>query len=134
MAQEITGTPSSPDATTTITGKQLPAPDPKFCGLIKERASESTPDGRRAWCRQKVAPNVLLIMTDDAGFGEPSTFGGVIPTPALDRIANARLRYTNFHPSSQCSPTRAALITCRNHHVAGFGVAAEIATGYPGYD
>jgi arylsulfatase len=76
----------------------------------------------------------LLIMTDDAGFGEPSTFGGVIPTPALDRIAQAGLRYTNFHSTSLCSPTRAALITGRNHHVAGFGVVAEIATGYPGYD
>jgi arylsulfatase A-like enzyme len=82
----------------------------------------------------KGAPNVLLIMTDDAGFGEPSTFGGVIPTPALDRIARAGLRYTNFHSTSLCSPTRAALITGRNHHVAGFGNVAEIATGYPGYD
>ena len=62
------------------------------------------------------------------------TFGGVVPTPALDRIANAGLRYTNFHSTSLCSPTRAALITGRNHHVAGFGVVGEIATGYPGYD
>ena len=82
----------------------------------------------------KGAPNVLLIMTDDDGFGVPSTFGGVIPSPALDRIANAGLRYTNFHSTSLCSPTRAALITGRNHHVAGFGVVDEIGTGYPGYD
>ena len=73
-------------------------------------------------------------MTDDDGFGAPGTFGGVIPTPALDRIANAGLRYTNFHSTSLCSPTRAALITGRNHHVAGFGVVDEIGTGYPGYD
>ena len=82
----------------------------------------------------KGAPNVLLIMTDDAGFGAPGTFGGVVPTPALDRIAKSGLRYTNFHSTSLCSPTRAALITGRNHHVAGFGVVGEIATGFPGYD
>jgi arylsulfatase A-like enzyme len=78
--------------------------------------------------------NVLLIMTDDAGFAAPSTFGGVIPTPALDRIAAQGLRYTNFHSTSLCSPTRAALITGRNHHSVGTGVVGEIATGYPGYD
>ncbi len=82
----------------------------------------------------KGAPNVLLIMTDDVGFGAPGTFGGVVPTPALDRIANAGLRYTNFHSTSLCSPTRAAIITGRNHHVAGFGVVGEAATGFPGYD
>jgi len=82
----------------------------------------------------KRAPNVLLIMTDDDGFGSPSTFGGVIPTPALDRIAKSGLRYTNFHSTSLCSPTRAALITGRNHHSVGFGVVGEIATGFPGYD
>jgi arylsulfatase len=82
----------------------------------------------------KGAPNVLLIITDDAGYGVPSTFGGVIPTPALDRIANNGLRYTNFHSCALCSPTRAALITGRNHHSVGYGVIAEQATGYPGYD
>ena len=82
----------------------------------------------------KGAPNVLLIMTDDQGFGAPSTFGGVIPTPAMDRIAAAGLRYTNFHSTSLCSPSRAALITGRNHHSVGFGVVGEAATGFPGYD
>jgi arylsulfatase A-like enzyme len=77
---------------------------------------------------------VLLIMTDDQGYGVSGTFGGVIPTPALDRIANAGLRYTQFHSTSLCSPTRAALITGRNHHSAGFGVIAELSTGFPGYD
>ena len=77
---------------------------------------------------------MLLIMTDDSGFGAPSTFGGVVPTPALDRIAKNGLRYTNFHSTSLCSPTRAALITGRNHHSVGFGVVGEIATGFPGYD
>jgi len=73
-------------------------------------------------------------MTDDQGFGAPSTFGGVIPTPAMDRIAKQGLRFTNFHSTSLCSPTRAALITGRNHHSVGFGVIGELATGYPGYD
>jgi len=80
------------------------------------------------------APNILLIMTDDSGFGVPSTFGGVIPTPALDRIAAMGLRYTNFNSTALCSPTRAALITGRNHHSVGFGVIAEQSTGYPGYN
>ena len=82
----------------------------------------------------KGAPNVLLIMTDDQGYGISSTFGGVIPTPTLDRVAKAGLRYTQFHSASLCSPSRAALLTGRNHHAVGFGVIAEQATGYPGYD
>jgi len=82
----------------------------------------------------KGAPNVLLIMTDDQGFGAPSTFGGVIPTPTMDSIAKEGLRYTNFHSTSLCSPTRAAIITGRNHHSVGFGVVGEISTGFPGYD
>jgi Sulfatase-modifying factor enzyme 1/Sulfatase len=63
-----------------------------------------------------------------------STFGGVIATPALDRVAKAGLRYTQFHSTALCSPTRAALITGRNHHSAGFGIIGELSTGYPGYD
>jgi arylsulfatase A-like enzyme len=134
FAQQITGEPGSPSATTTLSGKQLPPPDPTFGGVITEKASES-----KAWWAPRVvppkgAPNVLLIMTDDQGFGAPSTFGGVIPTPAMDRIAKAGLRYTNFHSTSLCSPTRAALITGRNHHSVGNGVVGEIATGFPGYD
>jgi len=134
LAQQVTGELGSPNATTTIPGNQLPPPDPNFGGVIKEKASEST-----AWWPPRIvppkgAPNVLLIMTDDEGFGAPSTFGGVIETPALDRIAKNGLRYTQFHTTSLCSPTRAALITGRNHHVAGFGVVGEAATGFPGYD
>ena len=94
LAQQITGTPGAPGATTTIDGKQLPPPDPKFGGVIKEKASESTPWWAPRVVPPKGAPNVLLIMTDDDGFGAPGTFGGVIPTPALDRIAAAGLRYT----------------------------------------
>ena len=134
LAEETTGVPGSPGATTTIDGKQLPPPDPNFGGVINLKASDSKPWWAPRVVPPKGAPNVLLIMTDDAGFGAPGTFGGVIPTPALDRIANSGLRYTNFHSTALCSPTRAALITGRNHHVAGFGVVGEAATGFPGYD
>ena len=133
-AQQTTGTPGSPDATTTIDGKYLPAPPQRFEGEIGLNALQSKP----AWPARVVpprgAPNILLIMTDDVGFGAPSTFGGVIPTPALERIASMGLRYTNFHTTALCSPTRAALITGRNHHSAGFGVISEQSTGFPGYN
>src|SRR5262245_41906182 len=131
---QTTGTPGSPGATTTISGKQLPPPDPKFGGVINETAKDSKPWWPPRVVPPKGAPNVLLIMTDDQGYGVCSTFGGVIPTPALDRIAKAGLRYTQFHSTALCSPTRAALITGRNHHSSGFGVISEQATGYPGYD
>lgn len=130
-AQQV---PGSPGATTTLTGKQLPPPDPEFGGVINQKASESKPWWAPRVVPPKGAPNVLLIMTDDVGFGAPGTFGGVVPTPALDRVANSGLRYTNFHSAALCSPTRAAIITGRNHHVAGFGVVGEAATGFPGYD
>ncbi len=133
-AQQVTGTLGSPSATTTIDGKQLPPPPPKFGGVIKESATDSTPWWPPRVVPPKNAPNVLLIMTDDVGFGAPSTFGGVIPTPNLDRVAAMGLRYTQFHSTALCSPTRAALITGRNHHSVGFGVVSDIATGYPGYD
>ncbi|MBS0520537.1 MAG: arylsulfatase [Proteobacteria bacterium] len=133
-AQQIQGTPGSPSATMTIDGSQLPAPPPKFGGVIKDTAPQSTPYWPPRIVPPKGAPNVLLIMTDDSGYGVPSTFGGVIPTPALDRIANDGLRYTNFNSTALCSPTRAALITGRNHHSVGFGVISEQATGFPGYD
>jgi len=131
---QTTGTPGSPDATTTINGDQLPSPDPKFGGVIKDDALKS-----KAWWAPRIvppkkAPNILLIMTDDSGFGVPSTFGGVIPTPAMDRVAKTGLRYNNIHSTALCSPTRAALITGRNHHSAGFGVVSEQATGFPGYN
>jgi arylsulfatase len=134
FTQQTSGTPGSPDATTTISGKQLPPPDSKFGGVIKDTAKESTPYWPPRVVPPKGAPNVLLIMTDDQGYGVCSTFGGVIPTPAMDRIAKAGLRYTQFHSTALCSPTRAALISGRNHYSMGFGVISEMATGYPGYD
>lgn len=133
-AQQINGTPGAPNATMTINGKQLPAPAPEFGGVIKDNALQSTPWWAPRIVPPKQAPNVLLIMTDDSGYGVPSTFGGVIPTPALDRVASDGLRYTQMHSTALCSPTRAALITGRNHHSAGFGVISEQSTGFPGYN
>ena len=136
-AQQVTGTLGSPSATTTITtavifaptttinGAQLPTPAPEFGGVIKDNALQSTPWWAPRIVPPSQAPNVLLIMTDDSGYGVPSTFGGVIPTPALDRVAADGLRYTQMHSTALCSPTRAALITGRNHHSTGFGVISE---------
>ncbi|KZR87427.1 Arylsulfatase [Synechococcus sp. MIT S9504] len=81
----------------------------------------------------KGAPNVLLVMMDDVGFGASSSFGGPIPTPTLDRVTKKGLRYNAFHTTAVCSPTRAALITGRNHHVASTGIIMEFSTPYPGY-
>ncbi|MBR0823855.1 arylsulfatase [Bradyrhizobium liaoningense] len=134
LAQQTTGTPGSPGATTTIDGKYLPPPPPKFGGDINLQASQSKPYWPARVVPPQGAPNVLLIMTDDQGYGVSGTFGGVIPTPAMDRIAQMGLRYTQFHSTALCSPTRAALITGRNHHAVGFGTISEQATGYPGYD
>jgi len=134
FAPQTTGEPGSPSSTTTIDGKQLPAPAPKFGGVIKDNALQSKEWWAPRIVPPKEAPNILLIMTDDAGFGVPGTFGGVIPTPTMDRIAKAGLRYNRVFSTSLCSPTRAAMITGRNHHSVGFGVIAEQATGFPGYN
>ena len=133
-AQEVTGEPGSPSATTTVDGRYLPNPPTPFGGEIGLSAKDSKPFWPPQIVPPKGAPNILLIMTDDAGYGVAGTFGGVIPTPALDRVAQMGLRYTQFHSTALCSPTRAALITGRNHHSTGFGVISEQATGYPGYD
>lgn len=133
-AQTITGTPGAPDATTTLDGRYLPNPPQPFGGTINLNAIDSRPFWQARVVPPKGAPNVLFIMTDDVGFAAPSTFGGVIPTPALDEIAANGLRYTQFHSTALCSPTRAAALTGRNHHSVGFGVISEMSTGFPGYD
>jgi arylsulfatase A-like enzyme len=134
FAQQVNGVPGSPSSTTTIDGRYLPNPPGQFGGEIGLSAADSKPYWQPQVVPPKGAPNVLLIITDDAGYGVSGTFGGVIPTPTLDRIAQMGLRYTQFHSTALCSPTRAALITGRNHHSVGFGVVAEQATGFPGYD
>ena len=112
----------------------LPKPEPAFQGNIGPTAKASTPDFPKGTEAPKGAPSVLLILTDDVGFGASSTFGGPIQTPNFQRLADTGLRYNTFHTTALCSPSRAALITGRNHHSVASGVITEMATGYPGYN
>ena len=112
----------------------LPRPEPPFKGKIGRTVKESVPDFPKGVEAPKGAPNVLLILTDDVGFGASSTFGGPIQTPTMDRLANDGLRFNEFNTTALCSPTRAALITGRNHHSVASGVITEFATGFPGYN
>jgi arylsulfatase A-like enzyme len=112
----------------------LPHPPQPFKGKIGRTAADSTPDFPKPFAAPKDAPNVLLIMTDDVGWGASSTFGGPIPTPTYDKLAKSGLRYNQFHTTALCSPTRAALLTGRNHHTCSTGVITEMGTGFPGYN
>lgn len=112
----------------------LPRPEQPFEGKIGRTVKDSTPDFPKDVAAPPNAPNVLLIITDDVGFGATSTFGGPIQTPNFQRLADNGLRYNMFHTTALCSPTRAALITGRNHHSVASGVITEFATGYPGYN
>jgi arylsulfatase len=112
----------------------LPPPDPAFTGRIGKTLSDSTPAWPERLKAPEGAPNVLLIMTDDIGFASASTFGGPVPTPNLDRLAKEGLRYNHFHTTGICSPSRAALLTGRNHHHVGMGMLADLPLGFPGYN
>lgn len=112
----------------------LPLPEAPFKGKIGSTYKDSVPDFPRPVQAPKDAPNVLLIILDDVGFGQSGTFGGPVPTPTLDRLAQNGLRYNQLHTTALCSPTRAALLTGRNHHSVGVGNIMEFATGYPGYN
>jgi len=112
----------------------LPKPEPPFRGKIGRTVKDSSPDFPKGVEAPKGAPNVLLIMTDDVGFGATSTFDGPIQTPTFEQLADSGLRYNMYHTTALCSPTRAALITGRNHHTNASGVITEFATGFPGYN
>ena len=112
----------------------LPRPEQPFGGKIGRTTKESVKDFPKMVEAPKGAPNILVILTDDVGFGASSTFGGPIPTPTFDRLAKAGLRYNTFHTTALCSPTRAALLSGRNHHTASTGIIMELATGFPGYN
>ncbi|MFN9861139.1 MAG: sulfatase-like hydrolase/transferase, partial [Pseudanabaena sp.] len=114
-------------------GDTLPLPQPPFKGKIGTTYKESQPDFPKPIKAPAKAPNVLLVLLDDVGFGQTSAFGGLIETPNLDRLAARGLRYNQFHTTALCSPTRAALLTGRNHHSVSTGVITELASGYPGY-
>jgi arylsulfatase A-like enzyme len=112
---------------------QLPQPDPEFKGKIGETYKDSTASYPLPVKAAKGSPNVLLILLDDVGFGMCSTFGGPVPTPHMDKLANNGLKYNRFHTTALCSPTRGALLAGRNHHSIATGVIIEMGTGYPGY-
>jgi arylsulfatase len=130
--QNVTTTAASASAAAR-SSTSLPYADPPFKGTVGTTAKESKPDFPKFRGAPAGAPNILVILTDDVGFGASSTFGGPIQTPNFDRVAKSGLRYNAFHTTALCSPTRAALITGRNHHSIGFGNITEFATGYPGY-
>jgi arylsulfatase A-like enzyme len=113
----------------------LPIPDKQYAGFVAYDAKD--PDSKFAPIEElrppQGAPNVLIILLDDVGFGASSAFGGPCLTPAADQLAANGLRYTRFHTTALCSPTRAALLTGRNHHTVGMGGITEIATAAPGY-
>jgi arylsulfatase len=126
--------PDSAPAQTGGTPSVLPRPDFHFPGNVGRTFLDSDPPKfPQPVQAPKGAPNVVLILIDDAGFGQFSTFGGGVPSPTMDKLAAEGLRYNRFHTTALCSPTRAALITGRNHHSAATGVIGEAATGYDGY-
>ena len=113
----------------------LPIRRPPFSGVAGKTLGGSEPDWGLIGHVQPPAgaPNVLLVLIDDAGFGNPATFGGPIDTPNYDRMAAQGLRYNRFHVTAMCSPTRAALLTGRNHHAVGMGGIPEFSGAFPGY-
>jgi arylsulfatase A-like enzyme len=116
------------------TPNTLPRPDFHFPGNVGRTYLDSdSPRFPQPVQAPKGAPNIVLILIDDVGFGQFSTFGGGVPSPTMDRLAAEGLRFNRFHTTALCSPTRAALITGRNHHSASFGSISEAATGYDGY-
>jgi arylsulfatase A-like enzyme len=112
----------------------LPRQPAPFAGVVDEDRARSKPDWPKLITAPKGAPNVLLVLIDDVGFGATSITGGPVAAPALVRLAHEGLRYNNFHVNALCSPTRAALLSGRNDHEIGFGTVTEAATGYPGYN
>jgi arylsulfatase len=111
----------------------LPIAPPPFRGSVGTTFADSTPDAIPPIHAPAGAPNVLVVLIDDAGYGQTGTFGGLIPTPTMDTLAANGLRYTRFHVTALCSPTRSALMTGRNNHAVNMGVITNWSTDYPGY-
>src|SRR5881296_3506029 len=109
-------------------------PGAAFPGVIGRTADESTPAWPAPVRARDGAPNVVFIVLDDTGYGQLGCYGSPIQTPNLDSLAEDGLRYTNMHTTALCSPTRACILTGRNHHSNGLAAITEFATGYPGYD
>lgn len=133
LAQAALATLASFNSATLLAQDVLPRPEPAFKGVIGTTYKDSKPDFPKPDQAPKGAPNVLIVLLDDVGFGHAGTFGGAVSTPTLDRLSKEGLRYNQFHTTALCSPTRGALLTGRNHHSVSTGVIIEMGTGYPGY-
>src|SRR6266446_5713298 len=129
-AQSMSAAGSDADWDRTV----LPRRPQPFEGVAKRTLEGSVASFTQPVKPPAGAPNILLVLIDDAGFGNPSTFGGPVATPTFDKLAAQGLRYNRFHITALCSPTRAALLSGRNHHAIGFGSIAEIPGGWPGYN
>ena len=126
---------------TTLIQREIPMPDlvtyadgEPFPGVIGRTTMESSPAWPTPPKAREGAPNVLIFVLDDVGFGQLSSFGGMVETPVLDRVAANGLRYTNMHTTALCSPSRGAILTGRNHHSIGLATISETSSGYPGYN
>src|ERR1700730_14935780 len=130
------GTRIVPASAQQIDRTQLPIPDAqyKYPGKVSLYARDAKFPPIKLLRPPKGAPNVVVILLDDIGFGAPSTFGGGVNMPVLDSLAKQGLRYTQFHTAALCSPTREALLTGHNHHSVGMGAITELATSAPGYN
>lgn len=115
-------------------GRELPFATSSFNGQLGRLIDESEPARPEVPIPDRDAPNIVLVLLDDVGFGTCGTFGGPVPTPALDRVAGSGVRFNQFHTTALCSPTRAAMLTGRNHHAVHMGTIPEGASGFPGYD
>ena len=115
-------------------GPALPFPTPSFSGQLGRLLPDASPGEVSIPMPSPDAPNIVLVLLDDVGFGTCGTFGGPIPTPALDRVAANGVRLNQFHTTALCSPTRAAMLTGRNHHAVHMGNIPEGASAFPGYD
>ncbi len=124
----------TPDGRPMLDRSALPIPDRPFTGTANRTLAGSKPDYPVPAYAPDGAPNVLLVLIDDAGFGNASTFGGPVQTATMERLAQQGLRYNHFHVTALCSPSRAALLSGRNHHAVGFGSIAEFCGGWPGYN
>jgi len=117
--------------------EKIPHPPEPFAGKINLTFEGSEPVKSELKLPETFgienAPNILLVLIDDVGYGQFGSFGGSIPTPTMDKVVENGLQYTQFHTTALCSPTRAALLTGRNHHSVGSGVIGELGTGFPGY-
>ena len=122
------------DGKPVLDRSELPIPDRPFNGAANRTLAGSQPDYPVPAYAPEGAPNVLLVLIDDAGFGNAATYGGPIASPTMERLAQNGLKYNHFHVTALCSPSRAALLSGRNHHAVGFGSIAEFSGGWPGYN